>query len=281
LVTAVGGVDSVLLDVEETPVIVSECIEDSLTVEFEAMVIDDDPLLLAQSYRLRYQVYCVERGFLRVEDYPDKLERDEFDRESIHVGAVDADRELAGTARLVKPNSAGFPLFHHCTLFPNETTLDEVDHLVVEVSRVSISRHYARRRHDPPYGECSVSGPEAGASTAADERRRRRAEPFLTLLKAIIYGAQQVGATHLLGATDAALHRWLVHYGFPYRVAGPEVDYYGRVAPYLMSLSELDQVILSRQFAALDGFPVGRAPTVRPGLDPRDEHITPIHAKPS
>ena len=229
-------------------------------------MLDDDPLLLEQSYRLRYQVYCVEREFLPAEDYPDQLERDAFDRDSIHVGAVDADGELAATARMVMPNSAGLPLFHHCTLFPDVTTLDEVGNIVVEVSRVSISRHYARRREDPPYRAAAGCGRRLLSQRSPPaERRNARAEPFLTLLKAIIYAVKRAGATHLIGATDAALHRWLVHYGLPYRLAGPEVDYYGRVAPYIMSLAELDQVILGRQFAALDGFPVGLEPALWPG----------------
>ena len=230
-------------------------------MEFEARLLDDDPLLLEQGYRLRYQVYCIERQFLRAEDYPDGLEGDTFDRNSIHVGAVDTDGHVAGTARLVLPNSAGLPLFHHCTLFPDETTLDEAGNLVVEVSRVSISRHYTRRRDDPPMGQCGV--PETNPAVAVEltaERRRRRSEPFRSLLLAIVCGAKSVGATHLIGATDAALHRWLVHFGFPYRLAGPEVDYYGPVAPHIMSMSELDQVVLSGRYPVLDGFPVGPVP---------------------
>ena len=229
-------------------------------MEFEARLLDDDPLLLEQSYRLRYQVYCIERQFLRAEDYPDELEGDTFDRNSIHVGAVDTDGHVAGTARLVLPNSAGFPLFRHCSLFPHVTTLDEVGNLVVEVSRVSISRHYTRRRDDPPFGQPrAIEAHPVGDVAATAERRRRRSEPFLTLLQAIIYGARSVGATHLLGATDAALHRWLVHFGFPYRVAGPEVDYYGLVAPHIMSMSEFDQVVRGGRYPVLDGFPVGQA----------------------
>ena len=57
---------------------------------FVGRTIDAAPHLLEQSYRLRYQVYCLERKFLRAEDYPEGLEHDEFDRHSIHVGAVDA-----------------------------------------------------------------------------------------------------------------------------------------------------------------------------------------------
>jgi hypothetical protein len=80
-----------------------------------------------------------------------------------------------------------------------------------------------------------------------------------------MYGAKSVGATHMLFATDAAFYRWLVHFGLPLRLVGPEADYYGRVALYTMSLAELDQVILSQEFHVLDGFPVGPAQNSDPG----------------
>lgn len=212
--------------------------------EFHARAIDDDPRLLEQSYQLRYQVYCVERQFLDIAAYPDRREVDEFDDHSVHVGAIDADGHLAGTARVIRANPHGFPMFRHCAFFPEVQTLGSPQVIPVEVSRVAISRHYARQR---------AAGP------------RRRTEPFITLVKAIMQGAKRAGATHLIGATDAAFHRWLVHYGLPYRVSGPSVDYYGPVAPCIMSLQELDEVVVSRQFPALDGFPVGWDPHLWPG----------------
>jgi hypothetical protein len=105
------------------------------------------------------------------------------------------------------------------------------------------------------------------------KRRQHLAEPFLTLLKAVIYGAKRAGATHLIGATDAALHRWLLHYGFPYRQAGPEADYYGRIAPHIMSLAEFDQVVRGGQFEVLDDFPVGTDPAQWPKVADHDEDL--------
>jgi N-acyl amino acid synthase of PEP-CTERM/exosortase system len=208
----------------------------------QAMFLNDESSLLEQSHRLRYQVYCVERGFLPAHEYPDQLERDDFDTHSVHVGVVDSYGELAATARLVLPNRGVLPLFQHCALFPTEGTVNDESNMVVEVSRVSVSRGYDRRR-------LWANGP--------DNRWLRTAEPFLTLLKAVVCSARHVGATHLIGATDAALHRRLVRLGFPYRVAGPTVDYYGPVAPHLMSLAELDDVILGGQYPALHDFPIG------------------------
>lgn len=233
---------------------------------FQPRSVDDDPWLLEQSYRLRYQVYCVERRFLCAGDYPGQLEIDSFDAHSIHVAAIDGRGSVAATARVVLPDSVGLPLLRHCTVFPLVTALDAVGTKVVEVSRVSISRKYPSRPGDVLlFGDLAPEAGPAAPIGTGQERRGRSGEPFLTLLKAIIAGARSVGATHLIFAIERALHRWLAHYGFPCRVSGPEVEYYGRVAPYILSLAELDQVILSRRFAALDDFPLGLAPV---SLDP-------------
>ena len=56
-----------------------------------------------------------------------------------------------------------------------------------------------------------------------------------------------------MGANEAALHRKLAHFGFPYRICGPITNYYGPVAPHLMSLHELDEIIVGGQYPALLG----------------------------
>lgn len=211
---------------------------------FQARSIDDDPRLLDASYRLRYQVYCIERKFLDAAAYPDRRELDEFDEHSVHLGVVDDNGDLAATARLITANPLGFPMFQRCAFFPEVQMPGSPHAAAVEVSRVAISRHYAR----------------GGRGTA-----RNRFEPFLTLVKAMVQGARLTGATHMMGATDAALHRWLVHFGLPYRISGPSVDYYGAVAPCVMSLQELDGIIASGRFRALDGLGVGWDPRLWPG----------------
>ena len=80
---------------------------------FESILIDKIPHLLRDSYRLRYDVYCLERNFLKAHDYPDCLETDAFDPHSLHFGAMNLHDELVGTVRLVRPSSAG--LFFRAT----------------------------------------------------------------------------------------------------------------------------------------------------------------------
>jgi N-acyl amino acid synthase of PEP-CTERM/exosortase system len=228
---------------------------------FRPVTIDDSPHLLERSYRLRYQAYCQERRFLNAEDYPNQLEFDAFDRDSVHVGVLDADSELVGTARIVKPNSAGLPFLLHCTLFPQETAFAQMCNTVVEISRVCINRRYARRRSDVFF-----DAPEPAESDEhpipVHDRRREGDDVFVTLVKALYQATKRLGATHWIVAIEKSLRRRIARYGLPFQLAGPEVDYYGRVAPYIMSLAELDQVIHGHQFASLDSFPVGLEPAL-------------------
>src|ERR1700732_5361152 len=152
---------------------------------FQARLIDDVPRLLENSYALRYRVYCLERKFLRAENYPLGLEIDEFDRHSIHVGAVDALGELAGTARVVNISEIGLPLFRHCTTFPQEWEGHAAPQRLVEVGRLSVSRTYRRRAEDDSYGVKNAVPSGGTATNRRAERRRGREDVLLTLLKAL------------------------------------------------------------------------------------------------
>ncbi len=223
---------------------------------FRPVTIDDSPRLLEQSHRMRYQIYCLEKHFLRAEDYPSHLEFDEFDGDSVHVGVLDRQSELVGTARIVKPNSAGLPFFRHCTLFPGETALAEAGNTVVEISLVCISHRYTRRRVDVFFD--AQGEVESGEHvTPRRERRVAHDDVFATLVKSLYHATKGLGATHWIVAIEKSLRRRIAAYGLPFQLAGPEVDYYGVVAPYIMSLADLDQVIQGRQFPSLDDFPVG------------------------
>ena len=234
---------------------------------FKPVTIDDSPHLLEKSHRLRYQAYCVEKQFLAAEDYPDQLECDAFDRDSVHVGVLDADDEHIGTARIVKPNSAGLPFRHHCTLFPLETTFAQPGNTVVEISRVCIDRRYTRRRADV-FSDVPDPIPLDDHAIPSHDRRRERDDVFVTLVKALYHATKRMGATHWIVAIEKSLRRRIARYGLPFQLAGPDVEYYGCVAPYIMSMAELDRVIHGRQFASLDSFPIGLERIVFRGASP-------------
>lgn len=231
---------------------------------FHCREIDDTAALLEQSFGLRYQVYCLERGFLNPDNYPNQLETDAFDAHALHFGTTNLQGELVGTARLVQDGAAGFPLFQHCTIFPGETELYRPEYTVVEVSRLSVSRKYRRRKEDGAYGDQGAPPPAHIATERRGEHAEYGGELIVSLYKALYQASKRHGITHWLAATEKSLHRLLAKYAFPLRLIGPEIDYFGPVAPYLMDVSEFDQVILSRTRPLLDDFLVGLEPPFRP-----------------
>ena len=195
----------------------------------EGRQIDSDPRLMDESHQLRYQVYCVERRFLNPDDYPDRRERDEFDRHSLHRGVQSPDGALLATARLVKVNMIGLPLLRHCTVYPREMELFPESTQVAEISRLCVSRSL-RKRH-------------IGAASVA-----------ISLYRAIYQASKRNGFTHWLVATEPSLQRLLSSLKVPFKEIGPRSDYYGPVAPYLVDLSKWDQTILSRALPPLHSF---------------------------
>jgi N-acyl-L-homoserine lactone synthetase len=196
---------------------------------------------LLETYRLRYEAYCVERTFLRADDHPHGLETDEFDRFATHFATLDDYGQVVGTIRLVSPSMFGFPLFRHCTLFPDQEALYARSNSVVELSRLTVA---AQQR---PRG--------FGAKGA-----------LFSLYQAVYFYTKRQGITHWLMAAEQSLQRILVAYGFPFRTAGPTVDYWGPVAPYVLELAELDQILLRGSARRLNGFMDGLEDVVRPRL---------------
>lgn len=230
-----------------------------LSPHFAGIVLDGDPDLLRASYALRYQVYCLERGFLPAERYPEQIETDEFDEHSIHMGVVNARGELAATARLVRLTIAGLPCFDHCTFYSGVNVLRDLDRRVIEISRLAVSRSYNRREGDAHFSL-------QGATRAGSAERRGGGTLVMTLYKAIYQTSKRRGITDWMAATEKSLHRLISRSGFPFRQIGPETDYYGPVSPYLLDLSELDDVIRSGRFPLLDDFVEGLEPELNPRL---------------
>lgn len=232
-------------------------------MSYRPVTLDDSAQLLQMSYRLRYQSFCVEQLFFSKDAYPSQLESDAFDRASVHVGVLDAQNELVGTARVVTPTSAGLPLLRFCTLFPHDTTLADPSNTVVELSRVTVNRRWNRRRAARP-----IAHPERRASVrlpaAVPEPGHESNDAFAALIKGMYHATKRLHGTHWIIAIEKALRRRITRYGLPFRVAGPEVDYHGPVAPYVMSLAELDDVIRTRQYPALNDFFVGLEPEYWP-----------------
>jgi len=87
---------------------------------------------ITASRELRFEVFCVEKGWIDPVHFPSGQEFDEFDDHSKHVIALNRDDEVIGTSRVIMPSAMGLPiekLLDKDQLDPSQT---------VEVSRLAV-----------------------------------------------------------------------------------------------------------------------------------------------
>jgi N-acyl amino acid synthase of PEP-CTERM/exosortase system len=234
-------------------------------------LIDACPHLLRRSYHLRYDVYCLERKFLQACNYPDRLETDEYDQYSMHFGITDAREEMVGTVRLVQPGPVGLPLYNCCEIFPHEAEKLAGITSIAEISRLAISRRFHRRLNDGPYGLRGAErfGEDPDSASHDDDgvdERHGHVPLVVSLYKAMYQACKRNGITHLLAATERSLQRLLTVYHFPFRIIGPQVNYFGPVAPYILDLAELDARLIQYKSPILREFLKGLEPEYWPAM---------------
>jgi len=212
---------------------------------FEFLVIDDTPYL-AESYALRYDIYCEELDFLPTENYPERLEKDIFDDSAIHIGAINTAGVLVGTARLVLPSSRGFPLFKHCRFFNKYANYENLTNpmlsTIAEISRLALIKSCRRRAGDGFY-DLTISKDDLMSTTSHLDvpHRRHRSEIVLGIYKILYQESKRHGITHWFAAMEKTLLRLLYRYKFAFNPIGEEVDYYGPVTPYLAEILVMEK----------------------------------------
>ncbi len=194
----------------------------------------DSPELLEDVFRLRYQVYCKERQFLSESEYPYGAEKDAFDDFAIHFGAFDQAGMLVGAVRLILPESPVFPIEERIPTL----TLGEGLPLrgeCAEISRLTISKEFR-------WG-LSSGGPGGHAAFASRPSSiMRKVSPVTLGLCHLMYVEcleQQIG--YCLALMERPLQLLLRLHGFVFRQVGPEIDYFGRVMPYMIDVSTMDR----------------------------------------
>ena len=159
-----------------------------------------------EAFRVRHQVYCVERGY---EPGAGDIETDEFDAHAQHVLLRHgASGEVVGTVRLVLPRlwnlSGSFPMQRVCDL----SAFDAVSLITAgEVSRFALSKD---RRH--------------GMEQAGGLMR-------LALVQGLIEATSDAGLTHWCAMMERSLLRLLRTTAIHFQPTGPVIDYHGMRQP--------------------------------------------------
>ncbi|MFC0250944.1 PEP-CTERM/exosortase system-associated acyltransferase [Massilia consociata] len=205
-----------------------------------------DSYVLKEIYKLRYEVYCLERQYLEASDFKEELETDEYDDCSTHFAAYTLDQTIIGTVRLVQPHPGqAYPFQSHCTPFPEFAY--PAPESAAEISRLVVKKTYRRRRGDTMEG-ISQDFMEKGSTKAIQpgstvRRDKRNNSPLLLLgmYREMYRHSRQNGIRYWYAAMERSLARSLEKMGFKFVPIGPQVDYYGPVTPHMADLNELDE----------------------------------------
>ncbi len=170
---------------------------------------------LQAAYRLRYQVYCLERGFLAGQN---GVERDEYDDHARHaVVRWRQTGEIVGTVRVVLPKTPDggddFPVQHVCAPallhgLPRATT-GELSRFALEKQQTKLVR---------------------GVSVETSSLLR------LALLRGALWLSAEAGHTHWVAVMRPALLRLFRASGLHFVPLGPLVEYHGLRQPAVAEL---------------------------------------------
>lgn len=213
---------------------------------------------LKEIYRLRYQVYCVERGFLPAGAFEEQMETDEYEACSTHFAAYTREDEIVGTIRLVQPcPDQSYPFEAHCRLF--DGFCPPPRELTGEVSRLAVRKDYRRRKGDSWLGvpQEFMSGEKfvlPDWNDTDDASDRESPTLLLGMYREMYRHSSESGIRYWFAAMERSLARSLKRLGFCFMAVGPQADYFGPVTPFMVDLHELEQTLSAKNQALAEWF---------------------------
>ncbi len=171
-----------------------------------------DPRQLEQALRLRFEVYCLEKGWLDPDRYPEGLERDEYDEgQSVQFVAVaSTTSDVVACFRLITHGRLGFPCEKHFKLTKQAENLIQT----VEMSRLIIAEGHR-------------------------EFRVTR-EIILGLSREIYFYNLGNGIRWCYAAVEPGLLTMVRRMGIPFEQAGRKSDYMGETLPMILDMQDVE-----------------------------------------
>jgi len=209
---------------------------DAFNQYFE-MIPADSEELKQEVYKLRYQVYCLERGFLDPEE--DGVEYDDYDQNSCHylIRHRESNCYMA-TTRLVLPDKQNpqklFPIEEHSHI-DNKALLDTMPRAnLAELSRFCVSKTFRRRKNEQDL----IVTNDADESRTINERRSS-AHLTLALFTCAISMSSEHNIHYWYAIMEPALKRIFSTMGIHFVEIGPLVDYHGMRVPCVIKVDDL------------------------------------------
>lgn len=213
-----------------------ESLADKFLQYFDIVLANSDEQK-AETYGVRFRVYCEEFAYEDSQLFPDRQEKDEFDASSLHALVIHrSSGKSAGCVRLVAPDSGQLngllPFEKNCvdSLDPDFIgSLDLNRGKMCEISRLAVDGEFRRRS-----GERRTRFGQIDAMDYSKQERRTFS---------VIAVACFLAATALIDLTDRNsvfammepfLPRMLKRSGLAFARAGQDIDYHGVRAPYFI-----------------------------------------------
>lgn len=196
--------------------------------------------LRERAYRIRYEVYCKEFGYEPVENYPDQMERDEYDEHAWHCVLMHKPSESAvGCVRLIRPRLDGptslLPFERCCSHALNKQKFDLsaiARDSFGEVSRLAVLPDFRRRKSDE---KRPISFPDKQTLAASG----RDVFPLISISLSLGMASMVIGSGLKYGFAmmEPRLIRMLKRYGIIFNQIGDVIDHHGMRGPFVMKTS--------------------------------------------
>ncbi|WP_019865543.1 PEP-CTERM/exosortase system-associated acyltransferase [Methylovulum miyakonense] len=204
--------------------------------------------LKQEVFKLRYQVYCLEIAGYKPEDYPDKMEYDEYDQHAIHyLIRHRKSGDYAATTRLILPDlvfpEKPFPIEVNCKIDNIELMRQINRSNLAEASRFCISKAFKRRKNEP--NTLVAINEDYCESQGYFSLLERRALPHMSfaLITCLIRSCYENNIEYLFGTLEPAWFRFLSSAGVHFIKIGPLLDYHGERWPCIIKIKDLVESI--------------------------------------
>lgn len=207
-----------------------------------------------EAHRLRYDVYCEQRGYEDPERFPDGLEKDVYDDNSVHALVRHRSSNLvAGVVRLVFADQSEpakpLPIEYFCGDSFDHSVLDRFDFSrtgIAEVSRFAVSNQFINRVGG--FGPGHPSGNQTGQMQCQDDPSQYFPHISLGLIAMLFVASAQHRITHWYAVMEPSLNRLLGRSGIEFTAIGPIVNYHGRRQPMIACVNDLLSNIYDKRY---------------------------------
>lgn len=181
-------------------------------------------------YNLRYQIFCMEKGFEEAGKFQDEMEKDVYDDNAIHF-LVKSNNRWIGTFRLVIDQFGSLP-FQKVSA-PDSLKLIQGDLQAAEFSRLGILRPFQKLRNGQP----------------PKESFENESDVMLKMLHAARDYCRANGIGHIICFCRRSISRVLKQFGLQAHSIGTVISYRGPRIPFVFNLADIqafDSIVNSR-----------------------------------